>query len=235
MMTPIELLDDLGLLRPTLNIGHGNFIADNPNLNYSVACDLELMGNAGVTVSHCPINIVRRARVLDSWKKYQQAGVNLSIGSDTYPRDMLMNMRTASYLGKIMSHTYLAATAGDVFRAATLGGAVSVGRDDLGRLAPGARADIICIDLTGRNSLRLGPVRDPVKSIVECGVGDDVDTVIVDGIVRMERGVIPGVDFAALRNEAQQAGEVVWNTVEEWDPLGRTAEQASPWSFPLVD
>ncbi|MBI2225421.1 MAG: amidohydrolase family protein [Betaproteobacteria bacterium] len=234
MMTPIELLDDLGLLRPTLNIGHGNFIADNPNLNYSVACDLKLMGGAGATVSHCPINIVRRARVLDSWKKYQEAGVNLSIGSDTYPRDMIMNMRTASYLGKIMSHTYLAATAGEVFRAATLGGAISVGRDDLGRLAPGARADIIVIDLTGRNSLRLGPVRDPVKSIVECGVGDDVDTVIVDGVVRMEGGVIPGVDFAALRSEAQQAGETVWNTVAEWDPLGRTAEQASPWSFPLV-
>ena len=234
MMTPIELLDDLGLLRPTLNIGHGNFIADNPNLNYSVACDLKLMGSAGATVSHCPINIVRRARVLDSWKKYQEAGVNLSIGSDTYPRDMIMNMRTASYLGKIMSHTYLAATAGEVFRAATLGGAISVGRDDLGRLAPGARADIIIVDLTGRNSLRLGPVRDPVKSIVECGVGDDVDTAIVDGVVRMEGGVIPGVDFAALRNEAQQAGEAVWDTVAEWDPLGRTAEQASPWSFPLV-
>ena len=234
MMTPIELMDDLGLLRPTLNIGHGNFIADNPNLNYSAACDLALMGGAGVTVSHCPINIVRRARVLDSWKKYQEAGVNLTLGSDTYPRDMIMNMRTASYLGKIMSHTYLAATAGEVFRAATLGGAISVGRDDLGRLAPGARADIIVIDLTGRNSLRLGPVRDPVKSIVECGVGDDVDTGIVDGVVRMEGGVIPGVDFAALRNEAQQAGEAVWNTVAEWDPLGRTAEQASPWSFPLV-
>jgi cytosine/adenosine deaminase-related metal-dependent hydrolase len=235
MMTPIELLDDLGLLRPTLNIGHGNFIADNPNLNYSVACDLKLMGGAGATVSHCPINIVRRARVLDSWKKYQEAGVNMSIGSDTYPRDMIMNMRTASYLGKIMSHTYLAAAAGEVFRAATLGGAISVGRDDLGRLAPGARADIIVIDLTGRNSLRLGPVRDPVKSIVECGVGDDVDTVIVDGVVRMEGGAIPGVDFAALRNEAQRAGEAVWDTVAEWDPLGRTAEQASPWSFPLAD
>lgn len=235
MMTPIELLDDLGLLRPTLNIGHGNFIADNPNLNYSVACDLKLMGSAGATVSHCPINIVRRARVLDSWKKYQEAGVNLSIGSDTYPRDMIMNMRTASYLGKIMSHTYLAATAGEVFRAATLGGAISVGRDDLGRLAPGARADIIIVDLTGRNSLRLGPVRDPVKSIVECGVGDDIDTVIIDGVARMEGGVIPGVDFAALRDEAQRAGEAVWNTVAEWDPLGRTAEQASPWSFPLVE
>ena len=75
---------------------------------------------------------------------------------------------------------------------------------------------------------------DPIKSIVECGVGDDVDTVIVDGKVCMEGGVIPGVDFAALRDEAQRAGEAVWNTVAEWDPLGRTAEQASPWSFPLV-
>jgi 5-methylthioadenosine/S-adenosylhomocysteine deaminase len=232
MMTPIELLEDLGLLRPTLNIGHGNFIADNSNLNYALARDLALMGGAGATVSHCPINIVRRGRSLDNWKKYQEAGVNMSIGSDTYPRDMIMNMRTASYLGKVMSHTYFAATAGEVFRAATLGGAISVGRDDLGRLAPGAAADIIIIDLSGRNTLRYGPVRDPVKSVVECGVGDDVDTVIVDGRTCMEGGVIPGVDFARLREEAQAAGEQVWKTLAEWDPLGRNAEEASPWSFP---
>src|ERR1041384_3674057 len=57
MKTPIELLDELGMLRPTLNIGHGNFISDNPNLNYSAHRDLELMGRAGASVSHCPINI----------------------------------------------------------------------------------------------------------------------------------------------------------------------------------
>src|SRR6266576_963963 len=143
MKTPIELLDELGMLRPTLNIGHGNFISDNPNLNYSVHADLALMGRAGVSVSHCPINIVRRGRTLDSWQRYVDAGVNMCIGSDTYPRDMIMNMRTASYLGKIMGHTYFAATSADVFRAATLRGAISVGRDDIGRLAPGALADII--------------------------------------------------------------------------------------------
>lgn len=233
MMTPIELLDRLGLLRPTLNIGHGNFIADNPNLNYADACDLALMGRTGSTISHCPINIVRRGRTLDSWKKYQDAGVNMSIGSDTYPRDMIMNMRTASYLGKIMSHTYYAASAGEVLRAATLGGAISVGRDDLGRLAPGALADIIIVDFSGRNSLRFGPVRDPIKSVVECGVGDDVDTVIVDGRVCMEGGIIPGVDFARLRADAQAAGEQVWQTLGEWDPLGRSAEEACPWSYSM--
>src|SRR6478735_3495696 len=72
MKTPIELLDELGMLRPTLNIGHGNFISDNPNLNYPAHRDLELMGRAGASVSHCPINIVRRARTLDDWQRYQQ-------------------------------------------------------------------------------------------------------------------------------------------------------------------
>ena len=233
MKTPIELLDQLGMLRPSLNIGHGNFISDNPNLNYSAGHDLELMGRAGVSVSHCPINIVRRARVLDNWQRYREAGVNLALGSDTYPRDMIMNMRTASYLGKITGHTYFAAPAAEVFGAATVGGAVSLGRDDLGRLAPGALADIIMIDLTGRGTLRYGPVRDPVKSLVECGIGDDVDTVIVDGRTVMERGAIPGVDFARLRREAQAAAEHIWDTLQEWDPLGRTHQEACPWSYPM--
>ena len=235
MKTPIELLHDIGMLRPTLNVGHGNFISDNPNLNYSVHRDLELMGRAGASVSHCPINIVRRGRTLDHWQRYQDAGVNLCLGSDTYPRDMIMNMRTGSYLGKVMGHTYFAATSADVFHAATLGGAISVGREDLGRLEAGARADIIVIDLSGRNTLRYGPVRDPVKSLVECGVGDDVDTVIVDGKVVMEGGVIPGVDFAALRGQAQAAAEQIWATLADWDPLGRSHEQACPWSYPIAE
>jgi 5-methylthioadenosine/S-adenosylhomocysteine deaminase len=234
MMTPIEVLDDIGMLRPTLNIGHGNFIADNANLNYAAARDLELMGHAGATISHCPINIIRRARVLDHWKKYRDAGVNISIGSDTYPRDMIMNMRTACYMGKVMGHSYFAAPAGEVFEAATLGGARSVGRDDLGRLSPGALADIIIIDLTGRNTLRYGPVRDPVRGVIECGVGDDVDTVIVDGKLCMENGIIPGVDFAKLRHAAQAAGEAVWATLPEWDPLGRSAEEACPYCYPEI-
>src|SRR5258707_3387520 len=143
MKTPIELLDHLGMLRPTLNIGHGNFISDNPNLNYSAHRDLELMGGAGVSVSHCPINIVRRARALDTWQRYEQAGVNLCLGSHTYPRDIIMNIRTASYLGKITNHTYLAATSADLFSAAALRRAISRRRRDIARPAPRALALII--------------------------------------------------------------------------------------------
>jgi len=90
------------------------------------------------------------------------------------------------------------------------------------------------IDLTGGGTLRYGPVRDPVKSLVECGIGDDVDTVIVDGRVCMENGVIPGVDVHRLATDAQAAGEAIWETLHEWDPRGRTAQEASPWSFPIA-
>jgi cytosine/adenosine deaminase-related metal-dependent hydrolase len=234
MMTPIELLDSLGLLRPTMNIGHCNFISDNPNLNYPAKRDLQLIGRTGTSISHCPINIARRGRVLDGWKRYRDAGVNITIGSDTYPRDMIMNMRTASYMGKTTGHTYSDATAGEVFSAATVSGARSLGRDDLGRLQAGALADIIIVDLTAGGTLRYGPVRDPVKSVVECGVGDDVETVIIDGKVVLENGVIPGVDLKDLLAKAQESGERIWASLHEWDPLGRTHEVACPYCYPLV-
>ena len=234
-MTPIELLDSLGFLGRDVTIGHGNLIADNRLLGYSGGRDLELMGRHGVTVSHCPVNIARRGRSLDAWPRYRAAGVNMALGTDTYPRDLIMQMRVASYMGKIVTHDLFAAPAAEVFAAATLGGARALGRDDLGRLAPGAKADILIVDLSGRDSLRFGPVRDPIKSLVECGIGDDVETVIVDGQVRMSERRIPGVDVAALRREAQAAAEEVWARLPEWEPLGRTAEQMSPWSYPLID
>jgi 5-methylthioadenosine/S-adenosylhomocysteine deaminase len=161
--------------------------------------------------------------------------VNIALGTDTYPRDMILQMRNASYFGKVASRNLKAATAAQVFEAATLGGAHSVGRDDIGRLAPGTKADIVIIGLTGSDTLRLGPVRDPIKSLVDCGIGDDVDTVIVDGVVRLENGRIPGIDFAELRAQAQAAGERVWSNWQNWDPHGRTADEMSPFSFPRAN
>jgi cytosine/adenosine deaminase-related metal-dependent hydrolase len=234
-MTSVELLREVGLMSDKLNIGHGNFTCDNPLMNYAGSRDLEIMGSHRCSISHCPVNVARRGRFLDNWEIYRRAGVNIALGTDTYPRDMILQMRNASYFGKVASRNLKTATAAQVFEAATLGGALSVGRDDIGRLAPGAKADIIIIDLSGRDTLRMGPVRDPIKTLVDCGIGDDIDTVIVDGVVRMENGRIPGIDFAGLRAQAQAAGERIWSGWQNWDPLGRTASEMSPYSFPRAN
>jgi 5-methylthioadenosine/S-adenosylhomocysteine deaminase len=153
-MTSIELLQHVGLMSEKLNIGHGNLTADNVLASYSGGHDLEIMGSHRCSISHCPVNIARRARFLDSWQSYRKAGVNIALGTDTYPRDMILQMRNASYFGKVASRNLKAATAAEVFEAATLGGARSLGRDDIGRLAPGAKADVIIIALDGRGAIR---------------------------------------------------------------------------------
>jgi 5-methylthioadenosine/S-adenosylhomocysteine deaminase len=233
--TSIEYLDEVGLLSlgATFTVGHGNFVAEHPKLIYSGGGDIDLMGRCGCSVSHCSVNLVRRGRFLDSWKKYKKAGVNIALGTDTFPRDMIMQMRTASYFGKVIADDLKSATAAEVFEAATVNGARSLGREDLGRLHPGSKADIIMIKLRNDTSLRHGPVRDPIKGLVDTGIGDDVDTVVVAGKVCMRNGEIPGVNYRELQDAAQRMGEYIWNDWATWDTLGRTAEEMSPFSFPL--
>ena len=118
----------------------------------------------------------------------------------------------------------------DVFDAATLGGARHLGRDDLGRLAPGAKADIIVVDLL---QLNYGAVHDPIKALVECGSGRDVETVIVDGQVLVEGERAVRVDEAALLRDVQAAGERLWSAVPQWHWSGKPLDEIVPPSYPI--
>jgi len=90
---------------------------------------------------------------------------------------------TFALLAIVLRLTQVQIVQGEVFAAATLGGAQSLGRDDIGRLLPGAKADIITIKLLRDDTLRFGPIRDPIKSLVECGIGDDGKAVGLAAIV----------------------------------------------------
>lgn len=228
--TPVELLESTGVLGDDVLLGHCNLPAESKLTNYAGGRDLALIAGAGATVAHCPVNLVRRGRKLDDWDSYASAGVRMALGTDTWPRDMMLQMRIASYLGKVLSGSYLATPAASVYEAATLGGANALGREDLGRLCPGAKADIIAIKPSG---LRWGAVRDPIKSLVDCGCGDDVDFVMVDGNVLMDGRASMTATIEQLRVEAQEVSQAAWDQVPDWDPLGRSAEEVSPWSFPI--
>ena len=90
----------------------------------------------------------------------------------------------------------------DVFNAATLGGCRFIERDDLGRLAPGARADILVIDLDRLGSL---VYHDPIKALIDAGSGRDIDTVIVDGKTLVQGGRLTRVDEEAVYARAREA------------------------------
>ena len=103
----------------------------------------------------------------------------------------------------------------DYYDAATLGGADALLRADLGRLAPGAKADITVFDLSAPD---LGQVIDPIQTMMLAGGGRDFSTVIIDGRFVMQDGVIPGIDRG--RRRGARAGAV--------RPAGRDNIRSAP-------
>ena len=87
----------------------------------------------------------------------------------------------------------------DALRAATVGGALAAGlQDEIGTLVAGARADVTVLSLD-----RLRPVASHIGAAVAYASVADVDTVIVDGILRKSGGELVGVDRAALVHDAE--------------------------------
>jgi len=228
--TVVEFLARQRMFGPQVILGHGVFLAHHSMVRYADHDDLGLLASTGTHVSHCPWNFARRGLRMETFGGYLKRGVNVAIGTDTAPHDMFEEMRWAAMISKVTARDSACPTAGETFTAATLGGARALGRDDLGRLAPGAKADIVVLD--GR-TMTMRPLRDPVKTIVYHGVGRSVETVFVDGRMLVEDGRVIGADEAALAERIQVAAERTLATVHERDYSGRTHEQMSPYAFPL--
>ena len=120
----------------------------------------------------------RTGEALYTLPRYLDHGITVGIGCDIWPADIIAEMRLAWFLGKHTNRTAERPTAMEVFTAATVGSADALGRSDLGRLAEGALADVVCIDLS---RYHFGPVLDPVRALITCGTGQDVDAVFVGG------------------------------------------------------
>jgi cytosine/adenosine deaminase-related metal-dependent hydrolase len=167
---------------------------------------------------------------LESFRKYRDRGINIAIGTDTYPQDIVHEMRWAQMVGRLADGSFSSVKPRDVFDAATLGGARYLGRDDLGRLAKGSKADIVIVDLL---KIHFGAVHDPIKALVELGSGTDVDTVIVDGQPLIEGGKALRVDEAALLKAVQEEGERIWKAVPEWHWTAKPVDEVVPPSYPI--
>ena len=186
--TPIDWLDRIGALGANWLLPHGT---------NATARDFELMAQHGATLVHCPLVTARHGMMLRSFASCRAMGINVGLGTDTHPADMIQNMQIGMMMGRLADGP-LALRSEDMFDAATLGGARALGRADLGRLAPGAKADIAVIDL--RHTLQ---TPDPVQTLMTGTSGRDVRDVWIDGRRVMADGVIPGVDAGAEAARAQ--------------------------------
>jgi cytosine/adenosine deaminase-related metal-dependent hydrolase len=137
-------------------------------------------------------------------------------------------MRWAAVASKVVERGTHATTAADVFDAATLGGAAALGRSDLGRIARGAKADLV---LWKASSWGMTPLRDPVKNIVYNANAEDVDRVWVNGRLVVEGGRVRAADEPAILAALQAAAERMWPRMGQHDWAGRDVDGLSPPTY----
>jgi cytosine/adenosine deaminase-related metal-dependent hydrolase len=144
---------------------------------------------------------------------------------------MLEEIRWATVLARIAAEDIRTAEMADAFHAATVGGATALLRDDIGRLAPGARADLVLVDLANPWMM---PVRDPLRSLVFHAADRAVRDVWVDGQQVVKDGRVLTLDRAGALERLAAAQARMEALVPSRDPRGRTSTEITPLSLPML-
>ena len=228
--TPIEWMHDIGVLGPNSLIGHGINIDQHPWVDYHEHKDLERLAETGSSVIHCQRVFARWGNMMHSLGGYRAAGVNMALGTDSYPHNLIEEMRIAGLISKVASgHVDLLKTQ-DVFEVATLGAARALGRDDLGRISVGAKADIVLVDLKHPT---MRPVRDPLKCLIYSGTADAVRDVYVDGNLVVEDRQVLTLDHDDALDRLQAGQNRSMDRIPSVDWAHRTADEIAPLSWPV--
>ncbi|TCH99906.1 N-ethylammeline chlorohydrolase [Roseococcus sp. SYP-B2431] len=226
--TPIQWLHEMGLLDERAIIGHGIFLDDHSSTPWHTRSDLSILAETGTTVAHCPTVFARRGITLRDFGRYRRTGVNMGVGTDTYPHNMVDELRLVAYLARTQANDPRTTTTSEIFDAATIGGARALGRDDIGRLAPGCRADFVLVDATHP---RMQPNHDPVRALIYAAGDRAIRDVYVDGLKVVGDGQVLTMDFKQAALNLSEAQKRVVAKVPQQDWAHRTADKIAVPTF----
>ena len=197
--TPIELADKTGLLSDTTVAAHCVQLTDN---------DISILAQRGANVATNPVSNLKLANGAAPVPKMLKAGVKIALGTDGAASNNSLNMfRELSMLTLIhkgVNHDALAVSAPEGFTIATKGGAMAMGRSDIGEIMPGNAADLVILDLDRPN---MQPVNDPIASLAYSANGSEPETVIVGGRILMENREFLTIDEGRVVHEVTKICE----------------------------
>lgn len=230
-MTPIQWAAEQGLMKSDTIMAHCILLDDHPQIAWHTRKDLDLIAEAGASVAHCPQPFARYGLAMDHVGRYRARGVNVGLGTDCAPHNLIEEMRLAIVAGRLMSEDIRSLDTAGAFEAATFGGAAALGRDDIGALAPGMAADIVLVDL---DHPLMQPARDPLRSFVFHAADRAVRTVIVDGEVVLKDGDPVHLDpKAAMERLAEAQARMLRDSVK-LDYAQRPGDEISPLSLRIA-
>lgn len=229
--TAPAMLERLGVLGPDLILGHCIFLDHHSWTRQRSRDDLDRLARSGTSVAHCPVTFARSGMTLESLGAYLRAGVNVGIGTDSYPFNMLEEMREAMICSRVAGRSVFDLDTGSLFTAATTGGARALGRSDIGRLAPGAKADLSLVDLSHP---AMQPIHDPLRNLIHCAAERAIRDVYVDGQAVVKDRRVMNLDYDGAIRELQDAQRRACQRAEQDDSQGRPLSVLAPYSLPLA-
>jgi cytosine/adenosine deaminase-related metal-dependent hydrolase len=187
---PVELAERFGWLGD--DVWHAHMV-------HPSADEIRTLGDTRTGVAHCATSNMRLGSGIAPVRALVAAGARVGLGVDGSASNdashLLDEARHAMLLARVAGGPQ-AASARDVLRLATRGGAAVLGRDDIGALGIGMAADIVGVRV---DSLALagGAVHDALAALVLCRPGN-VDFTIVNGIPLVEHGAFTRIDVERM-------------------------------------
>ena len=146
-MSTLQFLSETGLLGDDFMIGHGMYLTQSGIVDQFPPAELGILIESGTTLVHLPwVKARQGAAMRFLWVAFRRAGVRMALGTDSYPFDMVQEMRMAAVMSRVADGSPRSTSSAEIFHAATVAGADALGRPDLGRLKAGAKADIVLVD-----------------------------------------------------------------------------------------
>lgn len=205
--TMIAYLSRIGFLKPATSIIHGVWVSPD---------ELDLIAASGASVQHNPNSNLKLGSGLMPMREMLKRGINVSLGTDGCGSiesvDMLRVLANTGLLHSLHDADHRTwVTSAEAFRAATEGGADALGRPELGRIAPGAKADIALYDT---RSIAFAPLNAPLRQLALAETGRALTHLIVDGRIVVEDGRLTRIDEAALIERIQAAARELAPAIE---------------------
>lgn len=197
-MRSLAWAEKTGFIGPDVWIAHGRETTPE---------EYHVLGEYGTGISHCPAPTFYGATEMLDIPAMNRAGIRISLGTDGCSTNegssMLETVRLAYLMQTFRNKDRTGCpTPYDVLKMATVEGAKTLGREDIGYLKEGMAADLFLIDVGTLEYA--GALHDPMNLIPKLGVSGPVFLTMINGRIVFENGELPGIDERKLAEEGEK-------------------------------
>lgn len=197
---PAELMDAWGWLGEDVWFAHCVHLSDR---------DVVRLGETGTGVSWCPTSNLRLGAGIAPGRELILAGARVGLGTDGSASNEVAGLFEEVHQALLVSRAEgpeRGLSAREALRVATRGGAAVLGRDDVGSLEPGKRADVGLFAVDGL--AYAGGGTDPVASLVFAGA-ERVRHLLVEGRRVVSDGRLVTADEGEIAREGHRVARAI--------------------------